>query len=284
MAVLVDSQLFTSIQRCPARTNFYFNNDLRTPEVPASLQRGILAHKYLGAMYQKRKDSGNRLDLLSCANYALDVVKPSTASMTITDSDINNVFRSLEQYVELYQNEDIRVLFVEEPFAIDLYNSEEEDLHIVYVGVIDLIAKMGEHGEEKVYDHKTQSRRSDFMLLDDQFEGYATATNKNMLTVNVIGLQTSIDPKEKMRRIVLSYTPFLLERWKQHVIYWVKQYLVYQHNEEWPENHQGCNKFQLCEFYPICTAASDSARAWKMKSDFTKGEKWDPTKVLEHRE
>lgn len=257
--------------------------DLRTQEVAYSLQRGILIHHFMSAMYGLRKESGNKADLVSCANGALEIVKPSTATLTLPEHDINNVFRSIEQYVELYKFEPIEVLFVEEPFAIELYKSEEENLRIVYVGVIDLIARsLGQ--EEKVYDHKSQSRKSDYLLLDDQFEGYATATGKNMLTVNVIGLQTSVDPKEKHRRVPLSYTPFLLERWKNHVIYWVKQYIVYTENNEWPENHQGCNKFNLCEFYGICTSASDAARAWKISSEFMVGEKWDPTKVLEHRE
>lgn len=281
--VVADSQLVTNLQRCATRTNFYFNNDLRTPEQAHALQRGILIHHFLGHMYRLRKESGNSRDLLSCANDALELTKPETALLTISDVDINNVFKCLEQYVELYKFEPIQVKYVEEPFAIKLYESEEEDLRIVYVGVIDLIAAMLSD-EDKVYDHKSQARRSDYLLLDDQFEGYATAAGTNMLTVNVVGLQTSIDPKEKMRRVPLSYTPFLLDRWKQHVIYWIKQYIVYSHNNEWPENHQGCNKFQLCEFYSICTAASDAARAWKMKSELIVGEKWDPTKVLEHRE
>lgn len=282
-SIIIDSQLLSGLQRCATRVNFYFNNDLRTADVPGALQRGILIHHFLGAMYKARKDSGNRKDLLSCANEALEKTKPETAHLTISEIDINNVFRSLEQYVEMYKFEPIEVMYVEEPFALELYKNEEEDLRIIYVGVIDLIAKL-QGQDEKVYDHKSQSRRSDFLALDDQFEGYATAAQKNMLTVNVIGLQTSVDPKEKMRRIPLSYTPFLLERWKNHVIWWVKQYMVYTLNNEWPENHQGCNKFSLCEFYSICTSASDAARAWKLKSEFIIGEKWDPTKVLEHRE
>lgn len=234
-------------------------------------------------MYRFRKESGNSRDLLSCANDAHEFVKPSTASLTLPESDINNVFRSIGQYVELYKFEPIEVLFVEEPFALNLYESEEEDLRIVYVGVIDLIAKiMG--GEQKVFDHKSQSRKSDFLLLDDQFEGYVTATKQNMLTVNVIGLQLTVPVDEKMRRVPLSYPQFLLDRWKQHVVYWMKQYLVYSHNNEWPENHQGCDKFNLCEFYGICTSASDAARAWKISSEFTDtNERWDPTKVLENR-
>lgn len=281
--VVADSQLVSSLQRCAARTNFYFENDLRSPEPALALQRGILIHHFLAHMYRSRLKSGNRKDFLTCASEALELTKPETAKTELNEIDINNVFRSLSQYVEMYKFEPLEVKFVEEPFALELYKSEEEDLRIIYVGVIDLIAApMG--GEDKVYDHKSQSRRSDFLALDDQFEGYANATNQNMLTVNVIGLQTTVDPKEKMRRIPLSYTPFLLDRWKKHVIYWIKQYIVYKYNNEWPENHQGCNKFQLCEFYPVCTAASDAARAWKIKSDLMIGEKWDPTKVLEHRE
>jgi len=280
--VIVDSQLLSNLQRCACRTNLYFNQDLRSPEPALALQRGILIHQFLGHMYGLRKESRNSRDILSCAGDAFNFIKPLMPTFDLPDADLNNVVKCLEQYVEMYKFEPIEVLFVESPFSLVLYESVEEDLRIVYVGVIDMIAKiMGQ--EEKVYDHKSQSRRSDFLLLDDQFEGYATAAGKNMLTVNVIGLQTSVDPREKNKRIPLSYTPFLLERWKNHVIYWVKQYMVYTLNNEWPENHQGCNKFNLCEFYEFCISASDAGRAWKLTTDFTKGEKWDPTKVLENR-
>lgn len=281
--VILDSQLLSNLQRCAARVNFYFNMDLRTPDKPAALQRGELIHTYLAEYYRARMRSNNSLDWESCANEAIKIAKPLTASLTLPDTDINNVFRCLEQYVELRKHEPMEVHFVEEPFALELYKNEDEDLRIVYVGVIDLIATlMGQ--EQKVYDHKSQSRKSDYLILDDQFEGYATAAQVNMLTVNVIGLQTSVKPEEKMRRVPLSYPPYVLEKWKLHVIYWVKQYLVYHEHHEWPENHQGCNKFNLCEFYAVCTSVSDAAKAWKLKSEFIQGEKWDPTKVLNNRE
>ena len=280
--VILDSQILSSLQRCAARTNFYFKEDLRSIGTQAALQKGILIHQFFAAYYGRRKESGNVAEWIDCAHVGLEHIKPLEAGSGLMEQDIASVTRALGQYVEHYKHEPMEVLNVEEPFAITLYENEEEDLRIVYVGVIDLICKLLD-GNERVFDHKSQSRRSDFILLDDQFEGYATATSTNILTVNVIGLQASVPFEEKSRRIPLSYTPFLLERWKQHVIYWVKQYIVYDVNHEWPENHQGCNKFALCEFYSVCTSSSDAARAWKLKSDFVVGEKWDPTKVLENR-
>lgn len=281
--VITDSQLITNLQRCPQRVQLYFNSNLRTPEKPHSLQRGTLIHTFFSHYYGKRKESGNVLDWESCANYAFEQTKPTTSLLTISEVDINNCFRSLEQYVDMYKFEPMEVLFVEEPFALKLYESEEDNLRIVYVGVIDLIA-MIQGQEQKVFDHKSQSRKSEYLLLDDQFEGYANAAETNILTVNVVGLQTSLTPQEKHRRVPLSYPPYLLEKWKLHVIYWVKQYIVYHENNEWPENHQGCNKFQLCEFYNLCTSASEAAKIWKLKTDFIEGEPWDPTAVLNNRE
>lgn len=281
--VILDSQLLSSLQRCAARTNFYFNNDLRVIGTQPALAKGILIHQFFAEYFRRRKNSGNSLDFESCANFAFEFVKPLTASSGLVESDIIAVDRSLNQYVEHYKHEPMEVLFVEEPFALEIYKNEDEDLRIVYVGVIDLIATL-QGQEQKVFDHKSQSRKSDFLLLDDQFEGYATAAGTNMITVNVIGLQASVPPQEKFRRVPLSYPPYLLERWKQHLIYWVKQYLVYNNNNEWPENHQGCNKFQTCEFYPVCTSASEAARAWKLKTEYVVSEKWDPTKVLERTE
>lgn len=280
-SVFIDSQILSNMQRCGARVNFYFNNDLRTFEKPLPLLRGSLIHYFFSEYYGRRLKSDNNLDWPSCANEAWPFTKANASALELPDVDVNNVFRSLEQYVELHQHEPLEVKFVEEPFAFELY--KDRDIQIIYVGVIDLIASiMG--SEDKVFDHKSQSRRSEYLLLDDQFEGYCVATEKNNLWVNVIGLQTSLKPEEKFRRAPLSYPPYVLDRWKQHAIYWVKQYFVYDANNEWPENHQGCNKFNLCEFYELCTSASDAARAWKMQTNYLVGEKWDPTKVLEHRE
>lgn len=280
--VILDSQILTKIQQCGARTNYTHNLHLRLPEKSDPLQRGSLIHHFMAKMYEYRKDTGNKQDFQTCGNYAIPSVKAYASTLTLEDHEINNVFKCLEQYVELYRYEPMEVLLVENPFAIVLYESEEDDLRIVYVGVTDLIGKTT--GDIKVYDHKSQSRRSDFLLLDDQFEGYCTAAQSNVLYVNVVGLQKSIEPKEKMRRVPLSYPQLVLDRWKKHVIYWVKQYLVYTMNNEWPENHTSCNKFQLCEYYMLCTAVTDEARAWKIQSEYNVGEPWDPTKVLNHRE
>lgn len=277
--IISDSQLLSNIQRCPQRVNLYFEKDLRTHQKPPQLERGTLIHEFFKHYYGRRKETGNSADWLNCANYAFTLIKPFSAGLDLDDKDINNVFRSLEQYVELYKYEALEVKFVEEPFAFDLFTSEEEDLRIIYVGVIDLIASI-QGSEDKVFDHKSQSRKSEYLLIDDQFEGYATATGKNTLWVNVIGLQATVEPREKFRRPALSYAPYLLERWKHNAIYWIKQYVVWMENQEFAENHQGCNKFNLCEFYGICSSASDASRAWKISTEFMVGEKWDPTKVL----
>jgi len=282
--VVLDSQIFSNLQRCELRVLLRFEMDLTTPDKSPSLQRGSLIHDFFAGYYGHRLVSGNSADWIDCAQKGWEVFKPKSALTSLTEKDINNLERSLSQYVEMWRYEPMEVLAAEEPFSLLLYESEEEDLRIVYVGVIDLIARAIGGQEVKVYDHKSQARKSDYLVLDDQFEGYAVATESNLLWVNVIGLQETLKPHEKLRRVPLSYPPYVLERWKKHCIYWVKRYLVDKENNEWPENHQGCNKFQLCEFYGYCTAASDEARAWKLQTEFIKGEKWDPTKVLENRE
>lgn len=280
--IILDSQILSNLQRCALRTHLYFDLDLRSSgDVPDALQGGILVHTFFGEYYRVRRDSGNKLDWESCAHQAMAVAKPFCASLTLPDEVVSNVFRSLSQYVELYKHEPMEVKFVEEPFAIELFKNET--IQIIYVGVIDLVASiMGR--EDKLYDHKSQKRKSDFLVLDDQFQGYATAAGMNILTVNVIGLQATLKPEEKFRRVPLSFPPYTLERWKAHAIYYAQQYLMYTKNNEWPENHQGCNKFALCDFYQVCTAASEAARAWKLKSEYMRVEKWDPTKVLVNRE
>lgn len=282
--VIVDSQILGGVQRCACRTNYMFNLDLRLPDKSVYLERGSLIHHFMAEMYKLRLASGNKLDFESCAGGAWNSTKAYAATTKLEDHDINNLFKSLEQYVDLYKFEPMEVLLVENPFAINLYESEEDDLRIVYVGVTDLVARTVGNDEFKVYDHKSQSRRSDFLLLDDQFEGYCTAAETNILWVNVVGLQKSVPVAEKMRRVPLSYPPEVLNRWKKHAVYWIKQYMVYHMNNEWPENHQGCDKFNTCEFYRLCTSVNDISRAWSIQTDYIVADKWDPTKVLNHRE
>lgn len=282
--VLVDSQLLKAIQKCPIYTHMRFDMNLTLPKKSEALEKGNLVHHFMAGYYGHRLLTNNKADWRDCANIAFDATKPFTPTLELEQEDINNVLRCLEQYVELYKFEPIEVLVVENPFTFLLHESEEEDLRIIYSGVTDLIIRDHNHNI-KVFDHKSQSRKSDFVILDDQFEGYALASQTNILYVNVVGLQSSVKPEEKMRRVPLSYTGDLLERWKAHAIYWIKQYMVYTIDEVFPENHQGCNAWgRNCDFLEVCQSISPEARAWKLQSSYVIGEKWDPTLPLQNRE
>jgi hypothetical protein len=284
--VILDSQILSGIQKCAAYTNFKFNLHLRQPETPAGIQRGNIVHTFFSGYYNARKESGNTKPFIDCYADGMKPAKAFAATCTIDESDINRVFRALEQYVDHYKWEPMEVLVVESPFALTLYENEEEDLRIVYVGMTDLIAKLDTTGENRVYDHKTQSVKSDFLELDDQFTGYALASETNILYVNVIGLQETVKFTEKSRRIPLSYPDSKKDLWKSHVVYWVKQYLIYAETQEWPENHQGCrNRYhQVCEYYEVCNSVTQQAKVWKLANSYIVGEPWDPTKTLENRE
>src|SRR5574343_917612 len=83
----------------------------------------------------------------------------------------------LQAYMERYKQEYFEVLAVEVPFLIPVK-------HLKFMGVIDLVVKMGESQRLAIIDHKTTSVLSPYYWLqyrtnaDIQGPGYLTAINK----------------------------------------------------------------------------------------------------------
>jgi hypothetical protein len=97
-----------------------------------------------------------------------------------------------------------------------------------------------------------------------------------------VGLQTSLKPEEKFKRIPLSYDPVILNDWKQNVTKVIMHhYLACIANDYYPMNFTSCFKFnRKCEYYEVCDSSGQEARLFKLESDFVTVSPWDVTARL----
>lgn len=282
---------FDTWQICKAKYKF---SNLLKKTVPISergkgLDYGSLTHKGL-EIYYKGIGEGKHFN---------DRVHELTETVQLSASDINQsniditselpvLLNSLTEYCEYYRftDDNLEILGVEEPFDFILY--EDDFVRVILSGKIDLrvnIPPIPGQSEYKnlPFDHKSYQRSFPVDRSSNQFITYAIATGSNYLMYNGIGLQKTLPPPEKFRRIPLSYDPLYLEQWKEDTI---KEILTFflpaMINDHFPVNFNSCRKFgKLCEFHRICDASGKEARIFNLDSFFVDREEWDKYKVNE---
>jgi hypothetical protein len=190
----------------------------------------------------------------------------------------------MEESCEYWRHEDetLEILAVEQAFAYVLY--EDDVVRIIITGKIDLLVNKPGLGSGSDYkslpiDHKTFRRDFPVLRLSNQFMNYCFATKSNFLLVNRIGLQKTLTPEQRFKRIPLSYDPIMLEEWKQNVVNIIlQQYLACVTEDAWPMNLTSCLKFnRLCEYYDICDTSGKENKLYKLESKFETASPWDVT-------
>ena len=87
--------------------------------------------------------------------------------------------------------------------------------------------------------------------------------------INGIGDQKTLKVKERMTRILHSYTKAHIEEWELETISWIKQMIIYAKNNHFPGNNTSCDKYSGCSFRDVCDAAP-VARQFKLENLFKK--------------
>lgn len=179
-----------------------------------------------------------------------------------------------------FEDEHLEILAIETPFDYVLY--EDDYIRIIISGKIDLLVnKPGMGGGASYtnlpYDHKFISRDFPSDRLDDQFINYTVPTGSNFLIVNKVGMQKTLKPEEKFKRIPLSYDPLIVQQWKDNTIETIlNEYLNSVVKDSFPMNEGSCRKFgRLCEFYQVCDSSGEAAKKFKLESQYVDREKWD---------
>jgi len=273
--LVIDSTILNALQKCPYYTFLAFNRNLRTKVIAEPLERGDLTHHILEHYYLSLK-GGAKVD--DARDFAADKGRIKYPTLNMDASACEWIIQSFHLYVERWRNDGIKVLEVEKAFMIKVY--EDDELIVYYSGKIDLICEFPLIGTATV-DHKSRTRKNDETELNNQFIGYAIATDCNIVYVNEFGLQTSLKPEEKFRRIPLSYTDGMKAHWLNNVLkYWVRQLDYHLQENIWPEvwNPWNCKS---CVFNQVCKSSTEEERMRKLQTEYVIGPPWDVSAALE---
>lgn len=252
-------------------------------EKPKPLDFGTLGHIGQESYF---KDLAQGVHYNDRMHNALSKIRTAASDASSSNVDIieelPTLVNAFEQSAEHFRFEDehLEILAVETPFDYILY--EDDYIRIIISGKVDLLVNkpsMGGSAEYKnlPYDHKFISRDFPVDRLDDQFINYTIPTGSNFLIVNKVGLQKTLKPEEKFKRIPLSYDSLIVQQWKDNTIETIiNEYLTSVVKDSFPMNEGSCRKFgRLCEFYKVCDLSGEDAKIWKLESQYVEREKWD---------
>lgn len=277
--VIFDSTILNAVQLCAMRYYLEFELHLRTPNVPEPMEEGDLLHRMEEVFYTKFAAAPQSFqdNFESIVDEAIAHGEQHSLELQLAPAEVQETIYQFQESAKHYRMDGIIPLEVERPFLLALYQSEQ--LGVYYAGKIDLIALTPEYGKA-VIDHKTMRRNREPLSLSNQFTGYAMAADTEFVLVNKIGFQKTLKPHERFRRYPLHYTTNMKDRWKENTIWWGKQLAFFMEHETWPENRTSCDKYSGCLYIPVCSAQTEEARQWAMKSQFIIGSEWDPSAVL----
>lgn len=276
--IVFDASQYDMFRLCEARFNYRYNMNLSLPTKAAALDSGTLIHLAAETYYQCIKDKANY-------DFAVNAAMMKLKSASVTESDlgndeVNHIIDTMEQYFDYWRvaDQSFEIIDVEKWFLYPLH--EDDDMRILMAGKIDLIISDNQY-TNLPYDHKSYSRSGPVGRMGNQFPNYCTALQSNYIIVNRIGLQKSLKPHEKFKRVPLSYDPIRLAQWKQNVTNVIKdQYLNCIATNTWPMNETSCDKYnRQCEYYDVCDSSGQEAKDWKLMSNYIKIAPWDVSKV-----
>jgi len=252
-------------------------------EKPRALDLGTLGHIGMEMYFNQLAEGIHFNDRI---HNALMKIKATAADASVSNVDITEELPILEnaftQSCEFWRFEDehLEILAIETPFDYILF--EDEFIRIIISGKVDLLVNKPAMGggasyTNLPYDHKFISRDFPSDRLDDQFINYTIPTGSNFLIVNKVGMQKTLKPEEKYKRIPLSYDPLIVQQWKDNTIETiVNEYLNSVVKDSFPMNEGSCRKYgRLCEFYDVCNSSGEAAKAFKLDSQYSDREPWD---------
>lgn len=248
------------------------------PTKAKPLDTGGIIHLGLETYYKELQKGNQFANSLDAGLVAARVELSSNSDLSTEDG--SRCLEVIEENLHFWRTADTqyKIEQVEKSFAYILY--EDEQFKIVMIGKIDLLISDNRYVNLPV-DHKTFSREFPVHRKTNQFCNYSYALKSNYLLVNRIGLQTSVKPIQKYKRIPLSYDTAFHEQWRQNVIKWCMRYYDCVESNDWPLNDTSCDKYnRLCEYYSVCDTSGEANKEYRLDVDFKTDQVWDVSRIL----
>lgn len=273
---VVDSQILNTAADCQRKAHYTFDNNLEPIIKPDYFEKGDLLHQMLSAYYSMRKHRKNwginKHTHADVVDIAVVIGRKAAVKMSLEVDVVEEVISTFRQYCTYTSNDGWdRVLSTEEVASKILF--ENDDLIILYQGKIDLTIEISNCQLIPV-DHKSSSRRGRPQQLSNQFMGYCWLLGVNNLIVNKIGFQKSLKDVEKFERYTMSYSPDMIEEWREQAIYWIMKYISDSERDFFPPNYTSCDKYSGCIYQEVCRKTKE-LRDYKLVQLFQERPKWD---------
>ena len=264
-----NSHSLSDFQTCEYRYRYSVIDLLSTPDEKYPFQRGSGVAKYLFYWYTARQkrytwDKLKRLEWKLLTRMTKDKAFINNEKQ---EDDTLHIMSRMKGYFEKYRTESYRVIGVEKGFTEVLY--ENKNVLFTYSGRPDLVVDFGEQGIGPI-DHKTESRRSDLTLFQNQFLGYCWATKSRFGMINYVGLQKDSKDNEVLRRVFFSFTDEQIEKWREDTIRWYYRIMYSRINKNYLRSWRCDGKYSVCPYYSLCTSSSQNEEKMRVNRDYVK--------------
>lgn len=312
--VIMDSQILTSLMKCPRLSDFRFNLNLLSLDGKSnSLECGSIVHKFLevyyGAQIQgltKATASGFGFAAANlyiqgckfCTDFKpFEVVDPSTQQVVKVDvpvcghkvdeyTGVKNTPKDSEGYKTGWQY----VIETLEQY-LDYYKNdywvplevetvkgkilyEDSEIRILWKAKLDWVADTN----QGIYpvDHKTMKQNRPTISLNNQFMGQSLLMGTQGVVINKIGFQKTLAPKDKFIRPMVTFSTARQLEWQSEILpFWAKKLVMYAESGYWPPNWESCEgRYGMCSYSHVCEGDPDD-RERLLKEEFYVGPAWD---------
>jgi hypothetical protein len=281
--------------KCPRYADLTFNHNRRALGGKSNpLECGSIVHTILEFYTRARINGTKRNDAIDIGYAAgKEYLVPYSADNKyildkehkgVTNTPIENttkpkrigytyVFKTMEQYFEYWRTEpNWTPLYVEHVTKTLIY--EDDEIRVGWKAKHDVILDSDFGIISR--DYKTMSQNRDTVSLNNQFIGQCVNTKARQMQVDKIGWQSSLEPHEKFKRVLVPYSMDRITEWMKEIVpYYAYQLLAYQESGYFPPNFSQCeDKYGYCTFKALCER-DRNMRMTVLEKEYELVKEWD---------